>query len=83
MYVSHTLSAADDLQYRIEIIQGPCGTDTALLCEGLKGYNSASGSVCACHAAALGSILGARGLGLWKFISRPATSETVYLSWLA
>ena len=48
-----------------------------------EGCNSTSGSVCACHAVALSSIPGARGIGLWRFISRLSTLETVYLLWLA
>ena len=37
----------------------------------------------ACHVAAPGSIPVVHGGGLWRFISRPTTVETVYLSWLA
>ena len=48
-----------------------------------EGCNHPSGSVCPCHSAALGSIPRARWIGLWRFISRPSTLETVYLSWLA
>ena len=49
-------------------------------------YNEGSNSaviVCAPFCGSPRSIPVARAIGLWRFISRPSTLETVYLSWLA
>ena len=48
-----------------------------------EGSNSASGSVRACHAADSGLIPVVLWRGLWRFISRTSTLETVYVSWHA